>query len=131
MLNNTMLDLGSARSAIRELYEQGKILKQKYGDDKVFDFSIGNPIVPCPSIVNEKLTELINGIDPVILHGYTSAQGNISVRESISNYLNQTYNAKTDKNLIYISSGAAAALAISLKALTDGSGDNEVIIFTP
>lgn len=131
MLNNAMLGLGSERSAIRELFEQGKILKQKYGNDKVFDFSIGNPSVPCPTNVNKELINLINDMDPVILHGYTSAQGDSSVRESIANYLNKTYNAKIDKDLIYMTSGAAAGLTISLKTLTDGSGDNEVIIFTP
>ena len=131
MLNLDMKSLGTKRSAIRELFEQGKILKEKYGKDNVFDFSIGNPSVPCPKEVNDTLITLLKESNPVDLHGYTSAQGDKKVRDSISNYLNATYNADTNGDLIYMTSGAAAALTISLKALSSGNGNDEVIVFTP
>ena len=95
MINKNMEHLGKERSAIRELFEQGKILKEKYGSDKVFDFSIGNPSVPCPQIVNDKLVELIKNENPTKLHGYSSAQGDKNVRDAISAYLNKKYNADT------------------------------------
>lgn len=131
MINKSMEHLGKERSAIRELFEQGKILKEKYGKDSVFDFSIGNPSIPCPSIVNETLTSLINNKNSIELHGYTQAQGDKLVRDAISSYLNKTYSANTDGNLIYMTVGAAAGLTISLKGLTDGSGNDEVIVFAP
>ena len=131
MLNKNMLALGSNRSVIRELFEQGKILKEKFGDDNVYDFSIGNPSVACPDLVNDTIINLIKCENPIKLHGYTSAQGDKNVRESISNYLNRTYNAKTSGDLIYMTTGAAAALSIAIKALTDGNGDNEAIVFAP
>ena len=131
MINKTMEHLGKERSAIRELFEQGKILKEKFGNDSVFDFSIGNPSIPCPEIVNKTLIELINSRNSIDLHGYTSAQGDKTVRESIASYLNKKYSANTNSDLIYMTVGAAAGLSISLRGLTDGTGNNEVIVFAP
>ena len=131
MINKDMEHLGKERSAIRELFEQGKILKEKYGSDKVFDFSIGNSSVPCPQIVNDKLVELIKNENPTRLHGYSSAQGDKNVRDAISTYLNKTYKANTDGDLIYLTTAAAAALSISLKALCQTNGSDEVIVFAP
>ena len=130
MINKKMLSLGQNRSAIRELFEKGKILKEKYGKENVFDFSIGNPSIPSPSQVNDNIRNLLNG-SPVELHGYTSAQGDKKVRDAISSYLNKTYDVNTDGDLIYLTSGAAAGLSITLKAITSGSGDDEVIVFAP
>ena len=55
-----MEHLGKEKSAIRELFEQGKILKKKYGEDLVYDFSIGNPSIPCPKIVNDTIKKIID-----------------------------------------------------------------------
>lgn len=131
MINNNTLLLGKERSAIRELFEQGKILKEKYGNDKVYDFSIGNPSVPCPKEVNDTLIHLLSTFDSTKLHGYSSAQGDKNVRDAISQYLNKTYDADTSGDLIYLTTGAAAALTISLKALTLGNENDEVIVFVP
>ena len=125
-----MLQLGSNRSAIRELFEQGKILKQKFGNDKVYDFSIGNPSVPAPNIVNDALKKLVNETDSIKLHGYTSAEGDLTVRQSIADYMNKKYNANASANLIYLTTGAAAALTISIKAIVSSESD-EAIVFTP
>ena len=52
MFNEDMYKIGAKGSDIRELFEYGKRRKLEIGDDKVFDFSIGNPSVPSPIIVN-------------------------------------------------------------------------------
>ena len=54
MINQKNVELGRKRSSIRELFEYGKKRKAEIGEDKVFDFSIGNPSVPAP----EKVTRL-------------------------------------------------------------------------
>ena len=87
MVNEKMRGLGAHRSVIRELFEYGKKRKAEIGAENVFDFSIGNPSVPSPAIVNETLTKLIAERDAVSLHGYTSAQGDASVREAIADYI--------------------------------------------
>ena len=132
-MNEKMLGLGQSRSVIREIFEYAKVRKAEIGDDKVFDFSIGNPSVPAPESVKNALAELVCSIDPVQLHGYTSAQGDASVRGKISDFIEKTYNIGSkpisSPNLIYMTSGAAAALTCSLTALLN-EGD-EVIVLAP
>ena len=129
MINQKNYELGSKSSAIRELFEYGKQRKQEIGEDLVYDFSIGNPSVESPSIVNETLVKLIQNTNPTILHGYTSAAGDLNVRKSIAVYLNDKYQMNTNESLIYLTVGAAASLTISLNALLN-EGD-EVIVFSP
>lgn len=128
-MNEKMKKLGSHRSAIRELFEYGKRRKAEIGEENVFDFSIGNPSVPAPEAVKNELIRLLESTDPVALHGYTSAQGDPGVRASIAEYLNRTYGAGVNADLIYLTAGAAAALTCSLTALLN-PGD-EVVLPAP
>jgi len=121
--------LGKKRSAIREIFEYSQQRKRIIGSDKVFDFSIGNPSVPAPALINDTLVDLIQNYDSVALHGYTSAQGDLSVRKAIKDYIHKTFNAPVDENLIYMTTGAAAALSICFNAL--GTGNDEIICFAP
>ena len=73
IVNEKMYQLGSVRSAIRELFEYGKKRAAVVGAENVYDFSIGNPSIPAPEIVNETIRELTQSLDSVALHGYTSA----------------------------------------------------------
>ena len=129
MINQKMLGLGTKRSAIRELFEYGKARKAEIGADKVFDFSIGNPSVPAPEALTEALKELISTVDPVALHGYTSAQGDAAVRAAIAEAEAARSGCDVDPNLIYMTCGAAASLTVSLHAIVN-PGD-EVIVLAP
>ncbi|MCR5231461.1 MAG: pyridoxal phosphate-dependent aminotransferase [Acholeplasmatales bacterium] len=129
MINEKSFALGNTGSAIRELFEYGKKRKQIVGEDNVFDYSIGNPSIPSPSIVNESLIKIIKEVEPTKLHGYTSAVGDQSVREAIAKYVNETYKTEESANMIYLTCGAAASLTISLNAILN-QGD-EVITFAP
>ena len=129
MLNKENVRLGQVRSGIRELFEYGKKRKAEIGEENVFDFSIGNPSVPPPQSVREALSDLVKNSDPVALHGYTSAQGDLSVRESVADDLNRRFGAGLNADLIYMTCGASASLTITLNALLN-VGD-EVIVFSP
>ena len=129
MINRKMQDLGARRSSIRELFEYGKKRRAEIGDDKVFDFSLGNPSVPAPSEVIDEMIRLLTEEDSVSLHGYTSAPGDITVREKIANYINESFGEVATPECIYMTVGAAAALTISLHALV-GAGE-EVIAIAP
>ncbi len=129
MVNEKSFALGNTGSAIRELFEYGKKRKQIVGEDNVFDYSIGNPSIPSPSIVNETLIKIIKEVEPTKLHGYTSAIGDASVREAIANYINKTYGVEENPNLIYLTCGAAASLTISLHAILNPN--DEVITLAP
>ena len=58
MINEKMYGLGAEPSAIRELFAYGMARKAEIGEDKVFDFSIGNPSVPAPEKVAQTMHEL-------------------------------------------------------------------------
>ena len=55
MINEHMMDLGSRRSTIRELFEYGNRRAVIVGRENVFDFSIGNPNVPAPEAVRQAI----------------------------------------------------------------------------
>ena len=80
MYNKKAYELGSVRSVIRELFEYGKARAAKYGADKVFDFSLGNPSVPPPQEVEQAIVDFVATTEPIALHGYTSAPGDAGVR---------------------------------------------------
>lgn len=128
MLSQEAIRLGTNRSVIRELFEFGKQRAAEVGAENVFDFSIGNPSVAPPQCVADTIRELLEK-DPVTLHGYTSAQGDYSVRKVISERLNRLYNTSYGPDDLYMTVGAAAALCCCFHALTC-PGD-EFICFAP
>lgn len=128
MINEKMYALGAEPSAIRELFAYGMQRKAVIGDDKVFDYSIGNPSVPAPEKVRETILGLMDQ-DPVSLHSYSPAAGIPQVRQTVADYIRKTYGVPAEANQVYMTAGAAAALAISIAALTH-PGD-EVIVITP
>lgn len=129
MVNKKMVEKGHLGSAIRELFEYGNRRKKEIGENNVYDFSIGNPSVEAPSIVNETLIDLLQNEDSLKLHGYTTAAGSLEVRNEISNYLNKTYGCHEEGKYLYLTTGAAAGLTISFHALLEK--DDEAIVFTP
>ena len=129
MINEKNVQLGKVRSSIRELFEYGKKRKAEIGEENVFDFSIGNPSVPAPPEVQTALKEIIDTYDPVLLHGYTSAQGDYSVRKTLAEYINLRFKTQLNADCSYMTCGAAASLTITLNALLN-EGD-EVITFAP
>lgn len=129
MLSQRCYDLGTARSVIRELFEYGKLRANEVGADKVFDFSIGNPSVPPPQAVQDTLERLLTTVDPLTLHGYTSAQGDLDVREQLAASLSKRFGHTYDPSRLYLTVGAAAALCCVFHALTV-PGD-EYILFAP
>lgn len=129
MLNERMVALGTQRSVIRELFEFGKIRAAEIGAENVFDFSIGNPSVPAPEQVNETAIRLLTQEDPVVLHGYTSAQGDFSVRRQIADNLNKRFDGSYRPENLYMTVGAAASLCCCLNGLCNPK--DEVIVFAP
>ncbi|MBO5356144.1 MAG: pyridoxal phosphate-dependent aminotransferase [Clostridia bacterium] len=129
--NQKMYGLGSKRSIIREIFEYSKARAKEIGADKVFDFSLGNPSVPAPKEVNETINELLATQSSVLLHGYTSAQGDAGVRKTIADNINERFNVGITPNHIYMTCGAAASLSICLKAVIEENSQDEVIVFAP
>lgn len=130
MFNNKMYELGSKRSVIRELFEYGKKRAREIGEENVFDFSLGNPNVPAPECVNLAAAKIISEMPSTKLHGYTSAQGDVTTRQKVAEYINERFITKLTADSIYMTCGAAASLCITLKALCKNN-DDEFIVFAP
>ena len=129
MVSQKMYELGRCRSEIRELFEYGLKRKAEIGAENVYDFSLGNPSVPAPECVKEALSDLVLNTDPVLLHGYTSAQGAPDVRKACADYVNEKFATSYTGDNFYMTVGAAASLTISLSAISEEGG--EVIILAP
>ena len=100
MVNQKAYGLGSKRSAIRELFEYAKKRGAEIGAENVYDFSIGNPSVPAPKQVNDEICRLTAEMPSVELHGYTSAQGDKGVRETIANNMKKRFGFEMDADLL-------------------------------
>lgn len=128
VVNESMYQLGSVRSAIRELFEYGKKRAEIVGRENVYDFSIGNPSILAPQIVNDTIKELVTNYDSVELHGYTSAQGDAKTRAAIAEFLNNTHGTNFTGDNFYMTMGAAASLSICFHALTSDVYDEFIAI---
>ena len=129
MIADKMKPLVQNNSAIRMMFEEGNRLRAKYGADKVFDFSLGNPSVPAPDCVREAIIELVNEENPVVLHGYMSNAGFEDVRQTIAESLNRRFGTSfAAKNLI-MTVGAASGLNVTLKTILNPG--EEVVVFAP
>ena len=128
MIDDRMYNLGNEPSAIRELFAYGMKRKAEIGDDKVFDYSIGNPSVPAPQKVADTINEAM-GLSPVELHAYSPASGIPAVRAAIADSIARRWGIPAKAEHVYMTVGAAASIAISLGAISN-PGD-EVIVPTP
>lgn len=130
IVNKEMYELGSKRSAIRELFEYGKKRAAVVGPENVYDFSLGNPTVSAPACVNETICSLTKELDSISLHGYTSAQGDVETRQAIADFLNKKHKTNFHADNFYMSMGAAASLSLCFRALTT-SPEDEFIAIAP
>lgn len=126
--NESMYQLGSKRSAIRELFEYGKQRAAIVGQENIYDFSLGNPTVPAPNCVDQTICALTEELNSMQLHGYTSAQGDVETRKAIADFLNTTHGTSFTADDFYMTMGAAASLSLCFRALTTASLDEFVVI---
>lgn len=129
MISEKMKPYVKNNSAIRMMFEEGNRLRAKYGADKVFDFSLGNPSVPAPDCVREAIIELANETDPTVLHGYMSNAGFEDVRQTIAESLNKRFDTKFFAKNLIMTVGAASGLNVILKTILNPG--EEVIVFAP
>lgn len=115
-------------SWIRKMFEEGARMKAEFGQDNVFDFSLGNPDVPPPPLFYSVIREVIDNETPGI-HGYMPNQGFPFVREALAKKLSKEQMVPIQGSDILMTCGAAGALNVIFKALLD-PGD-EVIAPSP
>ena len=129
MIADKMKALVKNSSAIRAMFEEGKIMAAKYGAENVYDFSLGNPNVPAPVQVKEAIIEEAEREDPIVLHGYMSNAGYEDVRQAVAESINKKFDTAFSAKNIIMTVGAAGGLNVILKTLLN-PGD-EVIAIAP
>ncbi len=115
-------------SWIRKMFEEGNRLKRMYGPEKVFDFSLGNPIAEPPEEFFEELRKVAQNPIPGMCR-YMSNSGYEETRRSIASTLSEETGLSFKGEQIIMSTGAAGGLNIALKSILD-PGD-EVITPSP
>ena len=121
MLNNT--------SIIREFAQYASKRAAEIGAENVFNYTIGNPSVPTTDDINKGLIDLIQNEDSLALHGYSPTLTIYSVRKAVAESLNRRFGMEYVPEDIFMTSGAAGALAHAIRCVTE-PGD-EVITFAP
>ena len=129
MVSKKMKAMLGNNSVIRKMFEEGNRLAKVYGRENVFDFSLGNPNMPAPAAINKAIVDVLSEEDPVLVHGYMTNAGYLDVREKLAESLNKKYNTDYKATNLIMTSGAAMAINILLKAIIDK--DDEVITFAP
>lgn len=120
--------LGNA-SWIRRMFEEGAMLKKRYGAENVYDFSLGNPDLPAPPAVGKALLEFCGHAEEPFAFGYMPNGGFPHLREQLAEYLSREQGIKLGADCVIITNGAAGALNVFLRA-TLNPGD-EVLTFAP
>lgn len=122
-------DMLSAKSVIRQISEWSTARGQEIGYENVFDYSLGNPSVPCPARFTESCRRLLADTDPVTLHGYTPTLTLPDVRAAVAQSLNRRFGMDYTAAHIFMTSGAAGALAHALRCV--GVPGQNVVTFAP
>lgn len=129
MISNKMEKLVKGSSTIRAMFEEGKKLSAKYGEENVFDYSLGNPNVEPPEEVKKAIIDIVNEEPQNLVHGYMNNAGYEDVRKKIADFINKKNNTNFTENNIVMTCGAAGGLNIILKTLLNP--EDEVIVIAP
>ncbi len=113
---------------IRRMFEVGIELRQRFGDDNVFDLSLGNPIMEPPPELLDELRRVAASTAPG-QHRYMPNAGYQETRAAVADMLGRETGLPFTAAEIVMSCGAAGALNSVLEAILN-PGD-EVVIFAP
>ncbi len=129
MINQAALALGTKRNTIMELADYGRRRAAIVGRENVFDFSIGNPSVPAPDMVNATITDILRNTDSLAVHGYTSTMGSMEARLAVAEDMNRRFGCDAKPEELLLCCGAAPEVSAACKALaSDGA---EIVVFAP
>jgi aspartate aminotransferase len=121
-------ELMSSSSFIRKMFEEGIQLKARFGADKVYDFSLGNPDLEPPAKVKRMLADLASS-GAKGLHGYMPNAGYPETRAAMAAKVSAEQGVTVDFSHIVMGVGAAGAMNAVLKAIL--SPGDEVIVPSP
>ncbi len=116
-------------SMIRRMFEAGIELKKQYGEDKVYDFSLGNPDVPPPAEIKAAMLEIAAESDQPFAFGYMPNAGEVAARKALAQLVSEEQNCAVPAENIIVTCGAAGGINAFFRAtLTPG---DEVLCIAP
>lgn len=129
MISNKMKSFVQTSSVIRAMFEEGKKMAKLYGEENVYDFSLGNPSVEPPKAVKTTIERILCKESPNLVHGYMNNSGYEDVRDKIALSLNKKFSTEFSYKNIIMTVGAAGGLNVVLKTLLNPK--DEVVVFAP
>ena len=127
-VSNKIKNFMEQGSWIRKMFEEGISLKRQYGEENVFDLSLGNPVIDPPEEFFSKLKSIAD--NPISgMHRYMPNAGLLETREAVADQLADETMITFTANEIIMTCGAGGALNVVMKTLMD-PGD-EFVIFAP
>lgn len=129
MISDKMKQAVAGSSVIRAMFEEGKKLADVYGEENVFDFSLGNPNVEPPLSIKKAIIQILDEESPILIHGYMNNSGFEDVREAIAQDINKRYGLDLSFKNIVMTVGAAGGLSIIFRTILNP--DDEVIVISP
>ena len=115
-------------SWIRKMFEEGAALREEFGDENIYDFTLGNPTMEPPEEFHQELKKLAEHPVPG-MHRYMNNAGYEETRSAVAEAIASNCHQPVTAEHIVMTCGAGAALNVVLKTLLN-PGD-EVIILTP
>ena len=127
-ISEKVKELMKGSSWVRKMFETAAQLKVQYGEDKIFDFTLGNPVEEPPQGFKEALKEF--ALNPIHgMHRYMPNSGYPETRSFLAQQLAEETGISFTENHIVMTVGAAGGMNVALKAILD-QGD-EVIVPSP
>ena len=130
MISKAMEPFITGSSQIRLMFEEGKKLAKIYGEENVYDFSIGNPGLNPPQEVYDAIDYINHELDPHYVHGYPANAGYESTRKAVADDLNERAGGDYfGADNIIMTPGAAYSINIINKCIFE-PGD-KIAVFAP
>lgn len=129
VLTEEIAEVLERASWIRRMFEAGIELKQKFGPDNVYDFSLGNPDLPPPETVAQGLRQLADRADEPYVFGYMPNAGYPETRVMLAERLSQEQGVSVQAGDVVMTCGAAGALNSLFRAVLEAG--EEVVCPAP
>ncbi len=110
------------------MFEEGRALKAKVGEQNVYDFALGNPILDPPEEFFDALEDVVADQAPG-LHKYMENAGFHETRQAVADFHALESGLEYEADHIVMTVGAAGAMNVTLKTLLNEG--EEVILLAP
>ncbi len=127
-ISEKMRNFAEKSSWIRKMFEEGAKLKAQYGEENIFDFSLGNPDLLPPPEFDEIISRIAQENQPGA-HSYMPNGGYPWVREAVAARMSSEQGVTINGGDMLMTCGAAGALNVVLKAILNPG--EEVILLAP